>query len=79
MKLTPAPRRILERIAKQSGTILELQITASGGREPGILNSLIRAGYVRRIEHPTVKNGGWPADGLEITDEGRAALQEGRL
>src|SRR5262245_41641373 len=77
LNLPPKLRVMLERIAR-AGVLLELAITASGGREPAALQSLIRAGYVRRCDHPTVKVGrAYPADALEITEAGRAALASG--
>ena len=65
---------MLERIARHSGELLELAVTASGGREYSKLQTLIRSGYVARIDHPTVKAGKWPAEALAITDAGRGAL-----
>jgi len=74
VRLTPMLRSMLERIERHSGELLELAVTASGGREYTKLQSLIRAGYVARVDHPTVKNGKWPAEALAITDAGREAL-----
>jgi len=74
VNLTPTLRAMLERIARHSGELLELAITASGGREYTKLQSLIRAGYVVRVDHPIVKAGRWPAEALVITDAGRDAL-----
>lgn len=74
VRLTPTLRSMLERINRHSGDLLELAITASGGREYSKLQSLMRAGYVVRVDHPTVKNGEWPAEALAITDAGREAL-----
>ena len=75
-RLTPTLRAMLERIARHSGELLELAITASGGREYAKLQSLIRAGYVVRVDHPTVKAGMWPAEALAITDAGQEALAD---
>lgn len=72
-KLTPKRRTMLERIARNS-PLLELNILASGGSADRILSDLRNAGYVQRVEHPTVKRGGYPADAFEITKAGRAAL-----
>lgn len=78
LKLTPALRSMLERINKQSGDLLMLQVTASGGREYSKLNKLRNAGYVVKCDHPSVKDrrSDWPADALAITEAGRAALLE---
>lgn len=67
-------RSILERINRHSGELLELAVTASGGREHSKLQTLIRAGYVVRVDHPSVKNGKWPAEALAISDAGKEAL-----
>ena len=74
LKLTPALRSMLERINRHSGELLELAVTASGGREYTKLQRLMRAGYVVRVDHPTVRTGKWPAEALAITDAGREAL-----
>jgi hypothetical protein len=74
VRLTPTLRSMLERINRHSGDLLELAITASGGREYSKLQRLIRAGYVVRVDHPTVRSGKWPAEALAITDAGREAL-----
>jgi hypothetical protein len=76
LKLTPALRSMLERIERHSGTLLMLAVTASGGREYAKLNKLRGAGYVVKCDHPTVKDGDWPAEALAITKAGRAALAE---
>lgn len=65
---------MLERIERHSGELLELYVTASGGREYTKLQNLIRPGYVVRVDHPTVKAGNWPAEALAITAAGREAL-----
>ena len=77
-KLTPALRAILERVERHSGSLLELAVVASGCRAPGQLAKLIRAGYIERCDHPTVKNGKYPADALSITERGREALRVNR-
>jgi hypothetical protein len=74
VKLTPTLRSMLGRIERHSGELLEVAVTASGGREHGNLQKLIRAGYVKRVDHPTVKEGKWPAEALAITNDGKAAL-----
>jgi hypothetical protein len=74
VRLTPTLQSMLERIERHSGELLELAITASGGREYSKLQSLIRAGYVVRVDHPTVMDGKLPAEALAITDAGREAL-----
>jgi hypothetical protein len=71
LKLTPSLRVMLNRIERHSGTLLELAVTASGGREYGKLQRLIRTGYVVRVDHPTVKAGKWPAEALAITEAGK--------
>lgn len=76
LKLTPSLRDMLERIAKHSGSLLMLAVTASGGGEAAKLNKLRAAGYVVKCEHPTVKEGIWPAEALAITDAGVMALKE---
>ncbi len=77
-KLTAAPRKILERIARRSDPLLEIMVTASGGRSYSQVQGLIRAGYIKRVDHPTVKNRTFPADALEITPAGRSALSAGK-
>jgi hypothetical protein len=74
VRLTPILRSMLERINRHSGALLELAVTASGGREYTKLESLIRDGYVVRVDHPSMKAGKWPAEALAITDAGREAL-----
>lgn len=76
MKLTPGPRRILERVARQ-GIVMEVQITANGARSSGLLAALCREGYVRRGDHPTVidRRSGLPAAAVEITEAGKVALE----
>jgi hypothetical protein len=51
-----------------------LSVTASGGREYNKLNTLRRASYVVKGDHPSVMHGAWPAEALAITDAGRTAL-----
>jgi len=66
---------MLKRIGRQEGTLLELQLTASGNDR--IYSKLRRLGLVRRVDHPTVRIGGhspWPADAVDLTEAGRAAL-----
>jgi hypothetical protein len=46
LKLTPALRAMLERIATHSGSLLMLAVTASGHSEESKLNKLRGAGYV---------------------------------
>lgn len=77
IKLTPTKRRILERVARQSGRVLKLSVTASGGNIEKSLNDLIRANYIVMVPHPTVIDRFWerPATALAITDEGRNALR----
>jgi hypothetical protein len=67
---------MLERIERNSGRLLMLTITASGGREYAKLNKLRGAGYVVKCDHPTVKQGEWPAEALAITEVGRVALDQ---
>jgi hypothetical protein len=78
LKLTPSLRAMLERIQRHSGELLELSVTASGGRESTKLQRLFRAGYVVRVDHPTVKAGKWPAEALAMTEAGRNALAGGQ-
>lgn len=73
LKLTPSLVSMLERIERNSGTVLMLSVTASGGQD-GKLNKLRGAGYVVKCDHPTVTDGPWPAEALAITDAGRTAL-----
>jgi hypothetical protein len=81
LKLTPSLRVMLERIERHSGELLELSVTASGGRECTKLQRLFRSGYVVRVDHPTVKARKWPAEALAITEAGKNALagREDRL
>lgn len=75
--LTKAQRAMLQRIASHN-PILELSLTASGGSAYSVVKSLMHAGLARGCGHPTVKERGsnYPADAVEITDAGRAALDE---
>ena len=77
LKLTPSLLSMLERIERNSGTLLMLAVTASGG-QGGKLNKLRGAGYVVKCEHPTVTRQGWPAEALAITDAGCTALAKHR-
>ena len=72
LKLTPSLLAMLERIEQHSGTLLMLSVTASGGQD-GKLNKLRGAGYVVNCDHPSVTEGGWPAEALAITVAGRTA------
>src|SRR5712675_2255774 len=73
LKLNPSLLSMLERIEQNSGTLLMLSVTASGGQD-GKLNKLRGAGYVVKCDHPSVTEGAWPAEALAITEAGRAAL-----
>jgi hypothetical protein len=77
LKLTPSLLSMLERIERNSGTLLMLSVTASGGQD-GKLNKLRGAGYVVKCDHPGVRVGAWPAEALAITEAGRAALAKYR-
>ena len=78
LKLTPSLLATLERIERNSGSLLMLAVTASAGREYGKLNKLLAAGYVVKCDHPSVTKGAWPAEALAITEAGRAALAKNR-
>jgi hypothetical protein len=78
LKLTPSLLAMLERIERNSGSLLMLAVTASGGREAGKLNKLRGAGYVVKCDHPSVTEGSWPAEALAITEAGRAGLVKHR-
>jgi hypothetical protein len=73
LKLTSSLLSMLERIEKHSGTLLMLAVTASGGQD-GKLNKLRGVGYVVKCDHPSVTEGGWPAEALAITEAGGTAL-----
>ena len=77
LKLTPSLLSMLERIERNSGTLLMLAVTASGGQD-GKLNKLRGAGYVAKCDHPSVTEGAWPAEALAITEAGQAALVKHR-
>src|SRR5437899_2051137 len=77
LKLTPSLLSMLERIERNSGTLLMLAVTASGGQD-GKLNKLRGAGYVVKCDHPSVTEGAWPAEALAITEAGRSALVKHR-
>lgn len=76
INLTPKLRAMLERIERQSGTLLVVQITANGRTEENKLAKLIDAGFAVKQLHPTVKDSFWDrnAMALAITEAGRAAL-----
>ena len=73
LKLTPTLLAMLERIERHSGTLLMLSVAASGGQD-GKLNKLRGAEYVVKCDHPSVTEGGWPAEALAITEAGRRHL-----
>src|SRR6266404_9813961 len=77
LKLTPSLLSMLERIERNSGTLLMLAVTASGGQD-GKLNKLRGTGYVVKCDHPSVTEGAWPAEALAITEAGRTALAKHR-
>ena len=77
LKLTPSLLSMVERIERNSGTLLMLAVTASGGQD-GKLNKLRGAGYVVKCDHPSVTEGAWPAEALAITEAGRTALANHR-
>ena len=77
LKLTPSLLSMLERIERNSGTLLMLAVTASGGQD-GKLNKLRGAGYVVKCDHPSVTEGAWPAEALTITEAGLTALSKHR-
>src|SRR5207245_1373561 len=77
LKLTPSLLSMLERIERNSGTLLMLAVTASGGQY-GKLNKLRGAGYVVKCDHPSVTEGARPVEALAITEAGRAALAKYR-
>jgi hypothetical protein len=76
MKLTPKRREILEWADRLDGRLQLLQVISSGGRSYSIVNELRKAGYLVKTDHPTVKSGGYPAEALRITEEGKRALSE---
>jgi hypothetical protein len=78
LKLTPSLRELLARVERQSGTLLLLQVLASGGRANSRVATLRKAGLIAITDHPTVKHHSYPADALTITDAGRAALIDER-
>jgi hypothetical protein len=78
LKFTPSLLAMLERIERNSGSLLMLAVTASGGGEYGKLNKLRGAGYVVKCDHPSVTEGAWPAEALAITEVGRTALAKYR-
>src|SRR5712675_3512834 len=77
LKLNPSLLSMLKRIEQNSGTLLMLSVTASGGQD-GKLNKLRGAGYVVKCDHPSVTEGAWPAEALAITEAGRSALAKHR-
>jgi len=60
--------------ATAANELLELAGTPSGGREYTKLQRPFSAGYVVRVDHPTVRPGRWPAEALAITEAEREAL-----
>src|SRR6266436_5036312 len=60
LKLTPTLVAMLERIERNSGALLMLAVTASGGGEYGKMNKLRGAGYVVKCDHPSVTEGPGP-------------------
>jgi hypothetical protein len=82
-KLTRTEREILTRISRQDGTILVLQISASGSAaHDRALNALRRMGCVEVVDHPTVHEDNarrYKAPALRLTDVGRVALSSGAV
>jgi hypothetical protein len=79
LKLIPSLQAMLERIERQSGSLLTLAVTASGGREYTKLNKLRGGGYAVKCDHPSVTEASWRAEALAITEAGRAALAKHRV
>ena len=77
LKLTYSLLSMLERVEQHGGKLLMLSVTASEGQD-GKLNKLRGAGYVVKCDHPSVTEGGWPAEALAITEAGRTALAKHR-
>src|SRR5712671_994084 len=77
LKLTSSLLSMLERVEKHGGKLLMLSVTASDGQDRK-LNKLRGAGYVVKCDHPSVTEGGWPAEALAITEAGRTALANHR-
>src|SRR6266404_6171299 len=77
LKLTSSLLSMLERVEQHGGKLLMLSVTASEGQD-GKLNKLRGAGYVVKCDHPSVTEGGWPAEALAITEAGRTALAKHR-
>src|SRR6266446_9992326 len=75
LKLTSSLLSMLESVEQHGGKLLMLSVTASEGQD-GKLNKLRGAGYVVKCDHPSVTEGGWPAEALAITEAGRTALGE---
>jgi hypothetical protein len=78
VKITPSMRGLLERIGRQDGTLLELQVTSSGGRSSTVLSKLRVAGLAEMCDHPSVidRLDGYPARAIRLTEAGRALLAE---
>jgi hypothetical protein len=73
-RITTRQRKILA--ACMSGVKLEMQFAASGGGLYGDVQKLRSLGLLKRVPHPSVKDAmKEPADGIEITDLGRKALE----
>jgi len=74
--VTPKQRDLLERLARREIPALELNLVGSGGHGARALDALLKAGYVMRDDHPTVKDRrtGGPALAIVVTDAGRKAL-----
>src|SRR5437016_3405511 len=77
LKLTSSLLSMLESVEQHGGKLLMLSVTASEGQD-GKLNKLRGAGYVVKCDHPSVAEGGWPAEALAITVAGRTALAKHR-
>jgi len=63
---------MLDRIARADGRLLAVQIEANGADR--VYDKLRRLDLVAFADHPTVKDGPYPARALVLTDAGRAAL-----
>jgi len=72
MKLSKARRELLERIGRQSGDVLLLNV----GGYTGHVRALATLGLIEVVDHPQVvdRRTKTPAAALAITDEGRKAL-----
>ena len=76
VRLGPAAIKMLARVEKLDGHLLELQLTSSGSVRT--YNKLRKLKFIKLAEHPSVRRGAFAAMAVVITELGREALAKFR-